>query len=189
MNKVYDLDDFTRLFNDYKGRFVHFAYSYIGDEIVAEDIVLESLMSYWENRYKLQPDSNVLAYILAIIKNRSLNYLNHLRIRQNAEEYLQKMEEWELDIHITSLEAFDPEHIFSEEIKKIVHDTLNKLPEQTRLIFIKSRFENLSHKQIAEEMGLTTKSIEFHITKALKDLRIALKDYFPSFILFYYLHF
>lgn len=150
--------------------------------MAAEDIVLESLMSYWENRSTIHPDSNTRAYVLTIVKNRCLNYLNHQRVRQSAEEYLLKAEEWELDLHINSLKAFEPDQVFSEEIQQIVEDTLNKLPEQTRLIFIKSRYENYSHKQIAEEMGLSTKSVEFHITKALKVLRIALKDYFPAFL-------
>jgi len=182
MNKEYDLQSFTQFFNNYQGRFTHFAYSYVGDKMAAEDIVLESLMSYWENRSTIRPDSNTCAYVLAIVKNRCLNFLNHKRIRQNAEAYLLKTEEWELDLHINSLEAFEPEQVFSKEIQQIVDDTLNKLPEQTRLIFVKSRYENYSHKQIAEEMGLSTKSVEFHITKALKVLRVALKDYFPAFL-------
>ncbi|MDR2918793.1 MAG: RNA polymerase sigma-70 factor [Tannerella sp.] len=182
MDKVCDLQGFTQFFNDYRSRFTHFAYSYVGDKMAAEDIVLESLMSYWENRSTIHPDSNTRAYVLTIVKNRCLNYLNHQRVRQSAEEYLLKAEEWELDLHINSLKAFEPDQVFSEEIQQIVEDTLNKLPEQTRLIFIKSRYENYSHKQIAEEMGLSTKSVEFHITKALKVLRIALKDYFPAFL-------
>ncbi|HCC52880.1 MAG TPA: RNA polymerase sigma-70 factor [Porphyromonadaceae bacterium] len=184
MNKMSELHEFTQLFNDYRGRFIHFAYTYVGDEMVAEDITLESLMSYWENRFSLEPGSNIPAYILTIIRNKCLNYLHHLRIRQNAEEYLQMMDKWELDLHISSLKAFDPSHVFSEEIERIVDDTLNRLPEQTRLIFMKSRYENLSHKDISAQLGISTKSVEFHITKALKALRISLKDYFPIFLLF-----
>lgn len=184
MNDVCDLQSFTQFFNDYRGRLTHFAYSYVGDKMVAEDIVLESLMSCWESRSTIYSNSNISAYALTIVKNRCLNHLNRQRIRQTAEEYIQQTEEWELDLHINSLEAFDPSQIFSKEILKIVKDTLEQLPEQTRLIFIKSRYENLSHKQIAEEMGLSTKSIEFHITKALKALRITLKDYFPVFLMF-----
>lgn len=184
MNDVCDLQSFTQFFNDYRGRFTHFAYSYVGDKMVAEDIVLESLMSYWESRSTIHANSNISGYVLTIVKNKCLNYLNHQRIRQNAEDYLLQTEEWELDLHINSLEAFEPSLIFSKEIQQIVKETLEQLPEQTRIIFIKSRFENLSHKQIAEEMGVSTKSVEFHITKALKSLRITLKDYFPVFLFF-----
>lgn len=184
MSDVRDLESFTSFFNHYSTRFIHFAYSYVGDKMVAEDIVLESLMCYWETRSTLQSNSNIRSYVLTIVKNKCLNFLNHQRIRQNAEDYLQQTEEWELDLHINSLEAFDPSSVFSKEIQRIVEETLEQLPEQNRLIFMKSRYDNLTHKQIAEEMGLSTKSIEFHITKALKALRIALKDYFPVFLYF-----
>lgn len=185
MSKTPDLQAFTQLFNDYRGRFIHFAYTYVGDKMTAEDIVLESLMNYWENRLSLGEDSNVRAYILTVIKNKCLNHLNRQRIRLNAEEYLKKMDEWELNLHISSLEAFDTQQIFSDEIERIVNDTLHELPQQTREIFVMSRYENLSHKEIATLLNLSTKSVEFHITKALKVLRVALKDYFPSFLLLY----
>ena len=61
----------------------------------------------------------------------------------------------------------------------VVDKALETLPEQTRDIFIRSRYNNQSHKDIAEALGVSTKTVEFHITKALKVLRVALKDYFP----------
>lgn len=112
-----------------------------------------------------------------------MNYLQHQRTREEAESYIQASDMWELNLHISTLEAINPGKIFSDEIQKIVDEALITLPEQTRIIFMKSRYDNLSHKEIAEQMGLSTKSIEFHITKALKVLRIALKDYFPGFLL------
>ena len=68
-----EIYSFNQLFTDYKGRFVHFANTYVGDSMVAEDIAIESLMYYRENRGKLAPDSNVPAYILTVIKHKCLN--------------------------------------------------------------------------------------------------------------------
>lgn len=62
--------------------------------------------------------------------------------------------------------------------------TIHYMPEQTRRIFEMSRFENKTVKEIAEETNITAKGVEYHITKALKVLRINLKDYLP---LFYFL--
>lgn len=73
---------------------------------------------------------------------------------------------------------------YSHEIQTIIHNTLQSLPEQTRRIFEMSRFENKTVKEIAEETNITAKGVEYHITKALKVLRINLKDYLP---LFYFL--
>ena len=83
-----EIYSFNQLFTDYKGRFVHFANTYVGDSMVAEDIAIESLMYYWENRGKLAPDSNVPAYILTVIKHKCLNYLQRLRTREEIVEYL-----------------------------------------------------------------------------------------------------
>ena len=82
------------------------------------------------------------------------------------------------------LEACDPKEIFSDEVNRIIHKTLKNLPEQTHRIFEMSRFENKTVKEIADETNLTIKGVEYHITKALKALRINLKDYLP---LFYFL--
>ena len=90
----------------------------------------------------------------------------------------------ELNIRISTLEACDPEEIFSHEIRTIIHNTLQSMPAQTRRIFEMSRFENKTVKEIAEETNITAKGVEYHITKALKVLRINLKDYLP---LFYFL--
>ncbi|MCD7936533.1 MAG: RNA polymerase sigma-70 factor [Tannerellaceae bacterium] len=178
--------ELTHLIDRNVKRFIYFAYTYIGDRAVAEDIVWESIMIYWKNRHTLSGDSNIYAYILTIIKNKSLNYLHRQTLREEAESYIQARDLWELNLHIATLEAINPEKIFSEEIQQIVDKTIETLPEQTKLIFMKSRYDNLTHKEIAAQMGISTKAVEFHITKALKVLRVALKDYIPSFLLFFF---
>ena len=104
-----EIYSFNQLFTDYKGRFVHFANTYVGDSMVAEDIAIESLMYYWENRGKLAPDSNVPAYILTVIKHKCLNYLQRLRTREEIVEYLKDCDTWELNLRIATLEACNPE--------------------------------------------------------------------------------
>ena len=98
-----EIYSFNQLFTDYKGRFVHFANTYVGDSMVAEDIAIESLMYYWENRGKLAPDSNVPAYILTVIKHKCLNYLQRLRTREEIVEYLKDCDTWELNLRIAKI--------------------------------------------------------------------------------------
>lgn len=181
-----DLKAFTNLYNTHIGRFTYFAYSFTGDRMAAEDIVLESFMNYWENRERLAEGSNIYAYILTIIKNKCLNHLQRQRTHEEAKAYIKAQDMWELNLHIATLEAINPERIFSEEIRRIVDKTVALLPEPSKTIFMKSRYENKSHKEIAEQMDLSTKSVEFHITKALKVLRVALKDYFPVILLSFF---
>jgi len=182
-----DLIDFNDLFNAYYQRFVHFAFSFVKEGKVAEDFAIEAFMSYWESRNRLTSDTNPPAYILTIIKNKCISYLRHLQTRNNVEEELADHYSWRLKTQMATLEVCNPEEIFSKEIMDIVNEALEKLPENTRNIFILSRFENLSHKEIAEKMNMTTKGVEFHIYRSLKVLRVALKDYIPS--LLYFLNF
>lgn len=184
MNEELDMFDFNRLYRDYKKRFIHFAKTYVDDYTVAEDIVIDSLMYYWENRLSLAHTSNIPAYVLTVIKHKCLNYLQRERIREEVEKYISDKEEWELNIRIATLEACNPEKLFSDEVQDIIKKTLNALPEQSRDIFIRSKYENQTNKEIAGHLGLSVKSIEYHMTKNLKLLRTALKDYLPLLWIF-----
>ena len=89
---------------------------------------------------------------------------------------------------INTLEACDPDFIFSDEIKQIVNSALDKLPKKTRQIFILNRYQGLTYKEIAEKMNLSVKTIEFHISKALCRLRFSLKDFLAlsPFLLYFF---
>lgn len=184
MENISEIKEFNKLFSNYRGVFIRFANTYIQDEETAEDIVVDSLVYYWENRHSLVSDSNIPAYIMEVVKHKSLNYLRNQRIREDIEQNLWTHMERVRKLKITTLEACDPEELFSSEAQRLVKEALDTLPEKTRTIFIMSRYENKTHKEIADHFNLSPKSIEFHITKALNVLRKRLKDYLPFFIIF-----
>lgn len=186
MERTNDLKEFNQLFTDYQGRFIRFACTYVRDQSVAEDFVVEALMYYWENRHTLAPDSNIPAYVLTIIKHKCLNYLEHIQVREEVAEKMRSHATWELQTRISTLAACEPSELFSAEAQAIVDRTLAYLPEQTRTVFIMSRYHNKSHKEIAEVLGITPKGVEFHISKVLRELRVNLKDYFPVFLYLFY---
>ncbi|MBC8603565.1 RNA polymerase sigma-70 factor [Parabacteroides acidifaciens] len=173
-----DIHSFNALYTRYYRKAFLFTKSFVHDESVAEDIVSESLIKLWEN-LKEENTDHADALLLTILKNKSLDHLKHEAIKAEAIHSMSNLNQRELEIRISTLQACDPEEIFSEEVKKIIADTLATLPEQTRRIFVMSRFQNKSNKEIAEELGITVKGVEYHITKALKPLRISLKDYLP----------
>ena len=183
-----DLNSFNQFFIDYQQRFVHFAYTYVHDKAIAEDLVIEAMMYYWENRKRLSADVNVPAYVLVALKHKCIDYLRHRHVRETMSDELSIIYAWDLSERLISLRELEPDEIFTEEIKEIVSKTLASLPQRTRQIFTMSRYESKSHKEIANIMDMTTKGVEFHISQAIKALRIALKDYLPASLIFFYIN-
>ncbi|NDV77969.1 RNA polymerase sigma-70 factor [Dysgonomonas sp. 511] len=186
MTEHISLQIFNQLYTDYHPRFVRFANSYVRNTSVAEDIVTEAFIVFWENRENLYENSNLPAYILTIVRNRCLNHLKETKIHHQALSNIQEHAAWELDMRISTLEACDPQALFSEEVQKIINDTLALLPQKTLDVFVMSRYKNMSHKEIAQALDISTKGVEFHITKALSLLRKSLKDYVFVFLLLFF---
>jgi RNA polymerase sigma-70 factor (ECF subfamily) len=175
---------FNTFYTQYRPRFVRFARTYTHDEATAEDIVIDSMIYYWENRHRLPADTNIPAYVLTAIKHKCIDHLRHQQLAQDVSDKLAQLHAWELGTRLATLEAIEPDELFASEIQTIVRRTLDGLSPKTRRIFELSRYDNLSHKEIALQMGVSTKAIEFHITKATKVLRLALKDYLPLLLFF-----
>lgn len=177
MESIPNIDEFNSVFNAYYPRFIRFALGYVKENEIAEDFVLEAFSAYWENRINLRIDTKPQAYILTIVKNKCLNYLQHLQVRQRAEQQLNEHNEWKLQLSISTLQSCDPAFLFSKEIQQIVDSTLKRLPEKTHQIFNLSRNKGLSYKEIANELNISVKTVEFHISRALEHLRLSLKDF------------
>lgn len=171
---------FSDIYTSYYKRSFLFVKSYIRDDMAAEDIVSEALISLWETTKK-ESVEHPLSLLLVILKNGALNYLKHQDVRQLTMDFISSKMVRDLNYRITTLQACNPEEIFSSEITHIIQKTLESLPEQTRRVFEMSRYECRSVKEIAEELAISPKSVEYHVTKSLKVLRIALKEYLPVF--------
>lgn len=184
-NRTAEILSFGQLYKDYQAIFVNFATTYVRNRAIAEDITAEAIAYYWENRESLAGVSNIPAYILTVIKNKSLNYLRHIQVHEDYSEVVRMYTKWELATRITSLEACNPEKLYTKEMQALIRKTLENLPERTRKVFVLSRYENKSHKEIAILMNMTTQGVNFHICKALKEFHITLKDYLPLFFCFF----
>lgn len=149
----------------------------------AEDIYMDVMTRFWENRKKLPNDTHIPSYILTAVKNRALNSLRNQSLRTDIHLNMNDHQLRELNFRITSLESCDPTELFTDEILHIIKQTLQQLPENTQLIFFMSRYENKTNKEIAQELDVNIKTVEYHITKTLKLLRKNLKDYLPLVIL------
>lgn len=164
-----------------------FAKSYVHDDLVAEDLASEAFLKLLE-QLRRQEIIHPGTFLLTLLKNKALDFLKHESIKEKALNDMKNIRREELDLRISLLEACDPQDIYSIEIQEIIKNTLVQFPEQTRFIFELSRFDNYSNKEIAEKLNLSVKTIEYHVSKVLKELRISLKDYLPLFYFFFFYH-
>lgn len=176
---------FGSFYTMYYKRLYRYAFYYVNNTQTAEDITHDALLYYWENKDRLSPETDVLGYILRTVKNKCLNYLKHLQIETDYNKSLTELYEWEINARIMTLEEENYTDIFRKELLDIITSSLEKLPEQTRKIFILNRFKYIPRKEIARIMGVSVQKIDYHINKANNHLYKDLKDYLPSLMIFF----
>lgn len=175
---------FDDLFRAFYSRLLSFAQSYLRDKAIAENMVQDAFLSLWECRETLREDSNIRAWLLTVVKNNILNYIERQKRQTKIESAYTEHTAYELEFRISSLKECDPEYIYSMEVTEIIEKALASLPQQCRKVITMSRFDGMSNKEIADELNISVKGVEYHITNALKKLRLALKDYL-LFLLFF----
>lgn len=179
--------EFQHIYERFYRRSFLFAKSYVHNDLVAEDIAVEAILKYWELVRVQETSKESEALLVTILRNKAIDYLRREMLHEATLAQMSETSMRDLQLRISSLESCDPSELFSTEIRQIMRQTLVQMPKQTRRIFELSRYENKSVKEIALETGLSPKAVEYHITKALKALRVSLKDYLPflSFFFFY----
>lgn len=173
---------FHELYTSHRHKFYRFAYSYLRDKMVAEDIVMDSLMHYWEHRHAIREGSSPLPYVLTIIRNRCLNHLKAQQIRQRAQGEIHAVGTRILQLQISSMTACDPTELFSQEARQIVGKAISELPDQTREVFMRSMLQEQPYKQIIAEMNLSFGTVDHEMRKAKKILAEKLKKYHPDLL-------
>ncbi len=175
---------FRKIYESNFSGLLRFANSYLHDDSVAEDVVQNAFVSLWEKRASLFEQTNVRAFLVTIVKTKTLNYLekeqNHLKI----EQHLHELRLQEINLDVFTLGSLNPEELFTSELEHLVEESIQSLPERTRAVFIMSRYDGLSNQDIASKLDISVKGVEFHVTKALKILRKDLGDYLPILIFF-----
>ena len=158
---------FRALFDKYYQLLLAVAINFIKDVNTAKDIVQEVFFQIWQKREQLNISSSVEAYLKRSVINRSLNLIKYQQ-RLTGDEALGFKE---------SNEVSALEKIQANELQEVIQHALDSLPERCRLIFIMRRVEGLSHKEIAEKLEISPKTIENQMTKALKILKIAIETH------------
>jgi RNA polymerase sigma-70 factor (ECF subfamily) len=177
---------FSKIYAEYFRRCLLYAQSYLQDPCLAEDVASEAMMRLWENWDDSYSTVQRKAFLLTIIRNRCLDHLRRIQTTMKTQEDLTAISHREHSFRISLLESTVPQELFVSDIQEIVNKTLKQLPEQTRLIFQLSRIENKTASEIANDLGISIKTVEYHMSKSLSVLRKNLKDYLPVIMFLYF---
>lgn len=154
------------------------AYNLLKNKEACEDILQELFISLWNKRERLQINISIKSYLYASVTYKVYDYL-----RKNSKVIqLELLEDFDNRIHFS-----DPESkMIHKELVNHINEVIQTLPEKCRKVFIMSREEQLSHKEIAEKLKISSKTVEAHITKALKAIKLSLGS-FATIELVYYI--
>lgn len=152
-----------------------YAISILRDEDTAKGMVQNVFMRLWERKERLNISGSIKAYLYGAVYNECLNNLRHQKVKINHQQHVVYMTKDKVD-EGTGMELLD--------LKEKLQQALNDLPEKCRTVFQLSRFEDLKYQEIADELGISIKTVENQMGKALKTLRLKLVDYLPLFIWF-----
>jgi RNA polymerase sigma-70 factor (ECF subfamily) len=169
---------FKKVFETFYPRLLRFANEYVCDRFEAENILQDVFLKLWEKRASLPVDINLQAYLLTMVKNQCLDFLKHRQVVERNFVDGETAFKQEASFNHYALNSFDPEQMDVESLERLVEKAINDLPEQCRKAFELSRHDGLKYKEIADKMGISVKTVETHISHALKILRVTLKDLF-----------
>ena len=130
-------------------------------------------IAVWEKRKVMEIHTSFRAMLYKAVYNSCLNRIKHNEVRRNYAK----------EIKLNSNSFFSQDDIQQKELQEKINNAINQLPEQCGKIFKMSRFEYLKYQEIADKMGLSVKTVENQMGKALKLLRENMKDYLVLFII------
>lgn len=172
---------FRLIMEEWYSRLFNFANNYLNNEENTKEVLQDVFLKLWDNRQKLSADTNLNAYLFTLTRNRCIDLIRReklmLQFRTDKQEEYRRLSE--------NFEALsDPilDNLFAMEIQAEINRTISELPEQCQKVFVLSRMKGMNNREISRTMVLSEKTIESHLTKALKTIRLALERKFPESI-------
>jgi len=168
-----DIEFFEKLFKRYYQPLVNFAYRYVQDAQLAEDIIHDVFVYLWNERERLDFTINIKTYLYNAVKNRSLKQLSKKAVKQHQG----------LEIVLEEQGDDTPETLLmSKELQESISAAINELPEKRREIFCMNRFDQLTYAEIASILNISVKTVETQMSRALKFLRHRLSQFLTLFL-------
>lgn len=169
---------FEHLYRSYYPRLRGYTLRFVKNEEIADDIVQECFLKFWEKRQSLTSIS-LTSLLFAMIRNACLNYLKHLYIEDNYRlDYLANIAGEERLYQIDfSYHTDNP--LLYKELQSQIKYVIDKLPSRCREVFLMSRFQGLKNREIAEQLQISTTAVEKHLSKALKAFTKHFQENYP----------
>jgi RNA polymerase sigma-70 factor (ECF subfamily) len=165
------------LFDRYYKRLYLFALSLMEDQFIAEDVVQDVFIHIWENGRKIAINNTLSSYLFAAVHHRCIHHLRKMKTRErHRQRELMKFREAEILAGYSNDFSFS--ELESDEIRRVIGRVFDSLPQKTQVIFRLSRSGLMSNAEIAKHMKLHVKTVEYHISNALKAFHKALSPYF-----------
>ncbi len=172
-------DSFQEIFELYSKPLFEFSLSYLKSKEAAEDVVQEVFIKIWDNREKLKTDTSFQSYLFTIALNTVRKHFNKLT----------RLNELKHNILIDSSKnkfEFDDNPDYQSLLDKL-DELILRMPEKRRQVFIKKKIEEKSLKEISQELAITAKTVEYHITEAMKFLKQEFKKLQIHGLIFFHL--
>lgn len=165
-------DAFELLFRTHYEGLVSFAFKYIGNQAEAEEIVQEVFLNLWNKLDSIEVDISLKSYLYQATRNKSLNIIKHRIVQRKYQDHAKFYDD--------PFDYFNPMEL--EELQQKIQAAIDKLPPKCKEVFALSRFEEKKYKEIADHLGISVKTVENQMGKALKLLREDLSDYLPVLV-------
>ena len=160
-------DAFCELYAAYKNRLIYFAMRFLKSREYAEDIFQDAFAVVWQGRRFINPDASFSAYLYTIVRNRILNQLRDLSNQDKLREQILSQA-----VNYTN-ETKD--EIIANDLRQFISRALQQLTPRQREIFQMSRERQMSHREIAEVLGISVNTVQESISISLKTLRAYLE--------------
>jgi len=164
LQKVQSGDEgaYDAVFRNWYPILVRVAAALLHDADAAEEVAQEVMLELWRRRHVLDASVPLRAYLLRSVRNRALNHLRHLKVRRQSESDVEAL-------YDTPLGSDQP--IVAKELAAAVNEAVRGLPPRCREVFELSRVDGLRYAEIAETLGISMKTVEAQMGKALRILR------------------